>query len=444
MEAALESLAGFVSDLVSLGRSSRFDLRRHAALRGAQRLRDAEAVRGSGPGADARRGRLARLAGRDASAESSWASALAREPALPEALAWRWELSASAGGRDDSDLDRALAARPDRAAWRAWRGLRRLAARRDPGADLRRAAEAGGFPAVQARAGLALAAARARRWRRALSELDAAVALAPREGWLRRLRAKTRLRAGDEPGFVADCHAENLLDEGIGTFAQAFGESARSSPPALLRRVDAALRGRPGVWWMLALRGDCRVSPEVGDREGGLADLEEAARRAPRPGWLLGHVARARLALGDEARAAEAMDAAVAAERRCGWLRAWRGALRARLGDGVGALAEYDAAERLDPDYDLLYLWRAKARRAAGRAQEALADLELAAGLTPARQEAWAQRADLLRELGRTAEAAACDRRARDYGGGRQREIEAVRRSSGPPPGSPGTRSRRS
>jgi tetratricopeptide (TPR) repeat protein len=426
-----EILAGFLGSVASLGRSSRFDLRRHAALHGAERLRQAAAVRGATPASVAKRGRFLRLGGADAEAAESFADACRRAPGAPEALAWRWELGVSTGRADDADLDRALAADPDRAAWRAWRGLRRLLTRRDPGSDLDRAARAGGAAAVVARVGLAQARRRRGDARGAVRQLDAALALAPREGWLLRLRAKARFLAGDEAGFVADCEAENLADEGIGTLAFAFGEKAMTSPRALTRRLDAELRRRPDAYWLLALRGDARRAPEVGDHAGGHADLEEAARLAPRPGWVLGHLARARLSQGDRRGALAACDDAVRAEPRCGWLRAWRGATRLALGDAAGARADLDAAEALDPDYDLLYQWRAAASRKSGRLDDALSDLELACALTPARGVLWAQRARVLRESGRRAEAAACEARAGD--GGYERETEARRRRDGPP-----------
>jgi len=423
-----DALLGFLGELAPLGRSSRFDARRHAALHGGARLSEAAAVRGGGAKADARRARLMRLAGRDAQAAALWARALEREPDLPEALAGRWELAASVGRADDADLDRAIDGAPDKAAWRAWRGLWRLSRRGEPDAgDLRRAARSDGAAGALARLGLALAQLRAERPERALAPLDAAVALAPKEGWLRRLRAKARLRAGDEDGFVSDCEAENLRDEGLGTFAFAFGLGAGYAPAALLRKLDAALRRRPETHWLLALRGDCRRSPEVGDQAGSVADLEAAARLAPRPGWVLGHLARALLSSGGAARAAAAADAAVAAEPRCGWLRAWRGELRGKGGDLAGALADFDAAAALDPDYDLLYLWRGAARGRAGLREEALADLDLAVRLTPTRAAAWSQRARALRALGRDEEAEACERRS-SPGAGRGRETEASRR----------------
>jgi tetratricopeptide (TPR) repeat protein len=420
-----EGLAGFLGRLAPLGRSSRFDLRRHAALRGGAALAEAAAVAGSGPRADARRARLLRLAGRDAEAAALWEAVLRRDPGRPEALAGRWELAASAGRPDDADLDRALAAEPERAAWRAWRGLWRLWRRRDPGTDLRRAAEAGGAAGTLARLGLALAQLRAGRPERALPRLDEALKLAPKEGWLFRLRAKVRFRAGDEEGFVADCEAENLRDEGIGTLAFAFGGAEACAPPKLLRRLDAEIRRRPGRHWLHALRGDCRRAPEIDDHAGGLADLEEAARLAPRAGWILGYVARARLSVGDPEGAAAAASAATAAAPRCGWLRAWRGGLRAKAGDAAGALADFDAAAALDPDYDLVYLWRGAARRQNGLIEDALSDLDLAARLTPTRPGVWRLRERVLRELGRGAEADESARRARACG---EQETEARRR----------------
>ncbi len=424
-------LSGFLNELSSLGRSSRFDLCRHAALRGEEHMRAAAAVRGATPAADARRARLSRLAGRDDEAARLWESALARRPELPEALAGRWEQQVSSGRADAGALDRAIAQEP-RAEWRAWRGLRRLLTGRDASADLRSAAAAGGAVAVVARVARARACLRSGAPQRALRELDAAVALGPREGWLRRLRAKARWQAGDEPGFLADFEAETLLDEGIGTLAYPFGERAVKFQAVLAGHLDKELRRRPGVWWLLAARGDARRAPEVDDLRGGLDDLEEALRLSPRSTWLWGHIARARQALGRAADAAAAADAGVQAHPRCGWLRAWRGALSAKTGDHAAAVADFDAARALDPDYDLVYLWRGRALHALGRTDEAIADLDLTVRLTPWRRIAWSLRAGLLREAGRVSEAEESERRAGP--GGHSREIEALHRSAAASP----------
>jgi tetratricopeptide (TPR) repeat protein len=417
---------GLLGRLVSLGRSARYGAARAEALFDASLLPRGSA-RGAPPRELARRARLWRLAGRAEEAAAAYAAVLERAPDLPEALAGRWELASARGGGDARDLDRAVAAAPRDPVWRAWRGLSLLERGRDGRADLRRAARARGPAGVLGLTGLALAELRDGRPRRALAPLDAAVRREPREGWLRRLRAKARFKSGDEAGFVADCDAENLLDEGIGTLGYAFGALAHD-PERLARRLDREILRRPDEAWLRALRGDCRRSPEAGRSEDGRADLEEAARLAPRSAWIRGHLARARLAAGDSAGARAAADAAVRLAPACGWLRAWRGALKAQAGDLRGAEADLDAAVRLAPEYELARAWRGSVRRRLGRPRAARADLELALRLAPTREEIRAELESLRRGPGGGDPAAPPPRRAPRPWTRAARETEARRR----------------
>lgn len=418
-----EGLPGFLARLVPLGRSSRYDLRRHAAL--SERPAD---LSPRGAAALSRDGRLRRLAGDDEGAQARFRQALSEQPGRADALAGLWELDAAREDADDDGIDAAVDAEPGRAAWRAWRGLRRLLRGEAAGArrDLRAAESASGPAAVIAGAGLAQEALGRGRARDCLELLDRAVRRAPREGWLRRLRAKARWRAGDRAGFAADCESELLRDEGLGTFALALGVSGGYSPRELAERADRELGRGGGEFWLLALRGDCRRSPEIGDERGGLADLEEAARRAARPGWVLGHVARARLAAGDGSGARRAADEAVSREPACGWLRAWRGELRRKSGDVSGAIEDLDAALALDPDYELAWAWRGAARRERGQLPESRADLDVSVRLAPALGWAWAERARVLTELG-LREAAESSRRAAESLSGLAREDQSRR-----------------
>lgn len=380
-----EGLPCFLGRVASLGRSSRHELRRHAALRRAGAAPEGE------PRSAARRARLLRLRGEEQAAEAAFREALARAPGDPEAGAGLWELLAGRGRAPAPLIDSAVAAQPRRAAWRAWRGLWRLL-RGEEGerADLEAAARARGPAAVIAAAGLGARARRLRRPREALEWLDEAVRRAPREGWLRRLRAKARLDAGEREGFLADCEAEMLRDEGVGTLAYALGVKGACAPALLLARAERAARAEPRAYWALALRGEARRAPEIGDKPGSAADLQAAAALAPRPGWLRAHLARALQDLGDENGARAAADAAVAAEPGCGWIRAWRAELRRKLGELEAAEADAEAALALDPDYELAWAARGAIRLARGRAQAGRADLELALALEPAL--GWARR----------------------------------------------------
>jgi len=383
-----EGLFSGLRDVASPGRSSRFDPFRHGVLNGRELL--AEAARGAASGDAALGARLLRLAGNGEDALAAFAAILRADPACASAWAGRWELKLSRGTRDDG-IGRAVALEPRRAAWRAWRGLRLL--RRDARrarADLEAAAGDSGPAGVLARVGLHAFSARGGRGRRGTEALDRAIACAPREGWLRRLRALARLRAADEPGFVSDFEAQNLLDEGIGTLTKALDREGPYDPPRFLARADRALKARGRVYWLVALRGDLRRSPEIGDLPGSLRDWEEAAGLAPRPGWVLAHLARARQSVGDARGALEAAAAAVAAEPECGWIRVWLAEVRRKYGDSAGALRDADAGLALDADYEIGYACRGAALRALGRSADALADLEKATALAP--RLGWAAR----------------------------------------------------
>ncbi len=377
-----EGLPGFLDRVASLGRSSRFDLRRHAVL-------NPTPISSSVP---ALRARALRLAGDEAGAEKGFLEALSLAPRQPEASAGLWELLASRGRARKSLIDAAVDAQPRRAVWRAWRGLWLLSRGDASGRrDLLAAADAPGAPAVLAAAGLSQDERRRGRFKGAASRLDDAVRRAPREGWLRRLRAKARFDAGDRAGFVSDCEAENLRDEGIGTFAYALGVSGGGYYSAsLLAKAEAALRREPRAYWLHALRGDLRRAPEVRNQEGSAADFEAAIALCRRPGWLYGHLARVLQGLGDEARARAAADEAVSREPACGWLRTWRGEVKRKFGDLEGAEVDIDAGMALDSDYEVAWACRGAVRRAAGREAEARADFETALALEPSLE--WARR----------------------------------------------------
>ncbi|MDE2143287.1 MAG: hypothetical protein KGJ84_12835, partial [Elusimicrobia bacterium] len=254
-----EGLFGGLGAVASPGRSSRYGVERHAVLNAEALLSEAASAAG------ARRARLLRLAGRFEDAGREFDCALKAGSRDPEAWAGRWELRLALG-RSDEGIAKAIALEPERAAWRAWRGLRLL--RRDAAAarrDLEKALD--GPAAVLALVGLHACAARARRAKAAAALLDAAIRRAPREGWLYRLRALARLRDGDEPGFVADAGAQMLRDENIGVLTKFLDREGRYDPPKFLALAERAMKTRGRTYWLLAVSGDMRRSPEVGDPE---------------------------------------------------------------------------------------------------------------------------------------------------------------------------------
>ena len=242
--------------------------------------------------------------------------------------------------------------------WRAWAALAALDAAPERTLELCD----GAAPDLPLR-GLALM--RLRRWEEAAAALDAD------EAWILRQRSRALLRLGDVEGFVETCSRSILLDEGIGDLAAGLGRLESHAPAGIV----AAARGRT-EWWALALRGDCKRSPEVDDKRGGLADLLRAAELAPERAWVWAYLGRARDSEDDLSRA-------VSLAPESGWPRIWRGELKRKRGALREALSDFDAGLRLAADYDLGYSWRGAALLALGRVKEAAADLELAAALLP-------------------------------------------------------------
>ena len=395
-----DDISAMLESVCNLGRSSLYGLRRRRIL-GAARHREkdlASPLKSTDAREAARRARALRLSGRDAEAEAGFVHAVALDPRCAEAVAFQWE-SRWSEKASLSGIDRAVSLEPREARWRVWRGLAQLASRGDAKKSF---AEALALEeSALAWAGLALAELEAGRARAAVAACGRAIEKEPAQGWLYRLRAKARFKAGDEKGFLEDCRRETLLDEGVGTFSEVFPADRRRPVARLLAAADRFLTRRPKAHWMLVVRGDCRRSPEINDFAGAVADFQAAAALAPDCAFTHAYLCRALMVAGrtDEARAAA--DRAIALAPRSGWMRVWRGELRRRLGDNAGSLADFDEGLRLDPDYEMGYAWRGGARRALGRLEEAVADLDIGAALDPAYAWSFAERSLAQRALGR-------------------------------------------
>lgn len=395
-----------------LGRSSRHLLRRHsirhaglyqAALDSPEKPADAEGV--------AHRGRIQRLLGRRGPALENLDKALALRPTLAAPYAWRWELRLGDGARDISydDIDRAVRLDPDNAHWRLWRALGRLA--RKAAGDWR--------PALRdietalsldqgrglAHAAAALAYDELDKPRESLRAWDAAISREPRQAWLFEQRAILRLRQGDNEGFETDCSSAILLDERIGYFNHALGDFPGHRPDLIIASADRYLKRRPGAYWAILYRGDCRRAPEINDFSGALSDMETAAGLRPDCPWAWAYLSRARASASSTASALEAIHRAIALAPDCGWFRVWRGEIRRRSSAAHGCLADFDRGLSLDPDYEFGYALRGAARRARGLTEQALADLELACRFDPGHALSQLERSSALRELGRIPEA---------------------------------------
>ncbi len=366
--------------LTHLGRSSRYGFRRHGIMRGAayrRALTDAQSL----PSSErlmAETARARRLIGSRDDALWGLDQALARDPRLAAAYAWRWEARLGPGIRgslSSADIDRAVKLEPKVSSWRAWRGLGRLPSWRNALSDFDAALklDAGCVPA---HVGRALALSGLKTPRKAIASLDEAIRLEPAQGWLHRLRARAKLELKDLEGFLADAESAIILDEDIGVLANALG-----SVP----------NGDPKAYWMHAFRG-------------GLENLETAVALRPDCAWAWAYLSRARLDAGLKAPAFEAIDRAIWLRGDCGWFRIWRGEMLRLKGDLSAAQRNFDEGLALSPDYELGYARRGAARLAAGRPRQALEDLDLAAALKPGDAFAVQKRAETVRELGAGAE----------------------------------------
>lgn len=340
------------------------------------------------------------------------------------AYAWRWELSWAERGKKTppgfADIDRAIELEPRNGLWLAWRACGRIvglpaldkeisAAKRRKMEGQTRAAIADAQAAgdsVLAHVASALAWGNLARGDEALRSSDAALALAPTEGWLHRLRGPLRWRLGDVAGYVADMDAAMILEEKWKfPFEAGPGEGAEEAWRAGLAACDSYLRREPKAYWMYVFRGDCRRSPKCNDFAGAIADFEKAVSLKPDCAWAWAYLSRARLTAGEGPKARQAIEKAVALAPRCGWMRIWRGEVKRRMGEALDSLPDFDQGLELDPDYELGYAWRGGAKRSLGLPEDSLPDLSLAAALDP--QYPWTlhERSLALRALGRVEEA---------------------------------------
>jgi len=391
-----------------LGRSSAYLPERHAVFN-APRYR--KALAGRVP-ADAKtralRGRLLRLLDEKGLAAAELDAAIALDPGLASAYAWRWELNDSSGEGDEADLENAIRLEPENGWWRMWRALARTSdGRREDSIEDARAAAA-----LLPREALPLAVHglllhKSERHAAAAAALDKALALDPAMEWAWRLRGMCRHALGDAAGCLADCVRAMRLDENSGLLFVMLGLHKKKT----VMRVNIDVSSRhiakhPDDFWAYAFRADNRRSPEIGENLGALEDLRRAVELAPEHGWAWAYLSRSQLTLGDFKAAGESIARAIALDPGCGWIQAWHGEFLRRRGDVAGAAKTLDRAVTLFPDYELVYAWRGSARRMAGKPEAALEDLNIAIALKPHTLDlCYFERMQAYRALGRVAEA---------------------------------------
>jgi tetratricopeptide (TPR) repeat protein len=356
----------------------------------------------------AERGRLKRVLGDAAGAAADLDAALAADPGLAAAYAWRWELRAAGGSSSNADIEKAAALEPKNGWWRLWLALGKMTKGAFEAA-LDDARAAGKFLPREALplAVQGLILYKLKRRKDALAPLGAALRLDPGLEWGWRLRGICKYEEGDREGCLADCMEAMRLDENCGLLFVMLGLHAlKTDSRQSLAAATRHLEKNPDDFWAYVFRADVRRGPEIGENLGALEDLRRAAELEPRRGFVWAYLSRCQITLGDFRSAAESLRKAVALEPKTGWIRAWHGEFLRRTGDAAGAAKALDLAVRLSPGYELAYAWRGSARRLLGKPKDAVADLNIAIALKPHTIDLCLfERMHAYRALGRTAEA---------------------------------------
>lgn len=265
------------------------------------------------------------------------------------------------------------------------------------------------------------------RFKEAVEAASAAVAAAPSWSWAHVVRAKARRYAGDLAGALEDTEAAEKAEPGDPAYALGWrGEILRKQgkPKPALAALEKAVKARPHIAWMRALRGECKRA--AGKTAEGFADLLEAARldgnlshaydflgaepaaiaSDPAHAWTYGWRGAWRRGRGDAEGARKDFDRALALDPALAWARAWRGELRLRHGDARGALEDLAAAAKALPAYADGRVWLGQARLEAGDPQAALKDFDAAAKADAKHALAQVGRAVALEALGKAKDAA--------------------------------------
>lgn len=283
------------------------------------------------------------------------------------------------------------------------------------------------------------------RFEEAVAAASAAVAAAPSWSWAHVVRAKARRYAGDLEGALKDTEAAEKAEPGDPAYALGWrGEVLRKlgRPKPALAALEKAVKARPHIAWMRALRGECKRA--AGKAADGFADVLEAARldgnlshaydflgaepaaiaSDPAHAWTYGWRGAWRRGRGDAEGARADFDRALALDSKLAWARAWRGEFRLRNGDPRGALEDLAAAAKALPAYADGRVWLGQARLEAGDPRSALKDFDAAAKADARHALAQVGRAVALEALGKAKDAAkalekayALDPRLRSGGG---------------------------
>lgn len=317
----------------------------------------------------------------------------------PELLAIRARLALSgprASYKGSKDLREAARLAPQEGWIRCWLG-EALRHEGDPAGALAAMNEGlrldpGYRPARAWRAALLIALGRPRR---ALADLAFALrpsrasgGLDPEQAadaraWALNQRSLARRALGDLDGALADLGAAHALGP---RYAWVRPEAGPAERAAALAPLERHLKARPGDARAWAWRGHALL--HGGREREALECLDRAAALAPKAGWLLALRGLALLRLGRPAEADAALSAALRRDATRPEAHGWRGEARLALGRHAAAERDFTAAARLDFRSAWARRGRALARAAQGRVDEARADLAAALAIHPEYEEA--------------------------------------------------------
>jgi tetratricopeptide (TPR) repeat protein len=265
------------------------------------------------------------------------------------------------------------------------------------------------------------------RFEEAVEAATAAVAASPSWAWAHVVRAKARRYAGDLKGALEDTLAAEKAEPQDPAYALGWrGEILRKQgkPKPALAALEKAVKARPHIAWMRALRGECKRA--LGKAQEGFADVLEAARldgnlshaydflggepasiaSDPAHAWTYAWRGAWKRGRGDAEGARRDLDTAVALDGKLGWALAWRGELRLRSGDAAGAQNDLAAAAKALPKYAEGRLWLGQAKLEAGDPKAALKEFDAAAKADAKHALAQVGRAVALEALGKGKDAA--------------------------------------
>ena len=132
----------------------------------------------------------------------------------------------------------------------------------------------------------------------------------------------------------------------------------------------------------------------------GVEELDRILARHPRAAWALAWRGRTYHEWGRPGEALRDLESALSLSPGSAWPRAWKGKVILELGDARASLASFNAAIARDPDYPPTWGWRARAHRRLDRFEAAEADFDRAIRLDYRASWAFAGRGECRLRMG--------------------------------------------